>query len=315
MRQILSIATLCILSFSCSKVSLEAWPVMKNVARSTIPTTGNITSLSFPSSQMGFAVTSEGELFRTQDGGASWSILNLPTTSMVWEVRFASETVGYCRTSNSLFRTQDSGGSWTSAGPCDYFALDENGHLIVGIEDFILKDEIFLSEDDGQTFTFVADYYVDGLVIYAQFFDGIFACGSDEEIVGVNVSTAESVYFGAESFGGYRVAADFFANDSRRVLVGTEGMIQYDDGSTSGLHEVHINNLEYSAVHGHSDICVAVGPGGIVSNIDLGNEYKWKEVLDEELVAFPGPYYSVCFISSTRVVIGGESGEILIGEI
>src|SRR6185503_15485302 len=80
-----------------------------------------IVSLSFPSDQVGYLLVRNGNVFRTADGGKTWSRkTGIPGTRVTGggpdpsDVFFTSPDVGVASTGGGrIYRTTDGGGSWT----------------------------------------------------------------------------------------------------------------------------------------------------------------------------------------------------------
>jgi photosystem II stability/assembly factor-like uncharacterized protein len=65
-----------------------------------------------------FALGRKGALARTADGGNTWSILSVPTSSDILDVAFSSNITGYALDSDGgLFKTNNGGNSWQTLDP------------------------------------------------------------------------------------------------------------------------------------------------------------------------------------------------------
>ncbi|MCD6024826.1 MAG: hypothetical protein K0Q91_1742 [Fibrobacteria bacterium] len=74
---------------------------------------GKVGSLRFLNANEGFAVDDRGGMLRTADGGASWERRQLPTTRALTSVDFVDTQHGWAGGSGVLFRTVDGGTTWT----------------------------------------------------------------------------------------------------------------------------------------------------------------------------------------------------------
>jgi photosystem II stability/assembly factor-like uncharacterized protein len=69
------------------------------------------TDLAFTTDKTGVAATSAGELYRTTDGGDSWTLVNVHALP-VRDVHFVTAAVGFAAADDALLRTDDGGATW-----------------------------------------------------------------------------------------------------------------------------------------------------------------------------------------------------------
>jgi len=111
------------------------------------PTTAKgdfFTSISFPSSSIGYAVGFNGSIIKTTDGGETWDVQrdgnSLLKKQMHFEsVRFVSTTTGFVVGRNGIIlKTTDGGSNWEEAEHgvtddlYDIWPVDANRGIIVG---------------------------------------------------------------------------------------------------------------------------------------------------------------------------------------
>jgi len=109
-----------------------------------------------------WAIATDGMLYRSDDNGASWSLIDSSTTSEdLNEIVFYDEYTGMAvGDTNAVVVTSDGGDTWTSVtGPAvgsDLYCVDVNyfGHFYVGASD----DAIYRTTDDGDNWTSVNDF-------------------------------------------------------------------------------------------------------------------------------------------------------------
>jgi photosystem II stability/assembly factor-like uncharacterized protein len=92
-----------------------------------------------PSDLIAFAVGGDGALARTNDGGATWAGLGVPTSNAISDVSFPTPTTGYALDDNGhLFKTTNGGAGWggldtgTSSIPTNVIATSADNVLLVG---------------------------------------------------------------------------------------------------------------------------------------------------------------------------------------
>src|SRR5690349_4298726 len=80
----------------------------------TINASVNFYGVDFTSDQVGYAVGTGGAIYKTSDGGITWTALASNTTQTLYEVDFANNgTTGYAVGANGTIRkTTDAGATW-----------------------------------------------------------------------------------------------------------------------------------------------------------------------------------------------------------
>ncbi len=78
-----------------------------------VDSVNQITSFSFPTSNIGYISKKNGSVFKTFNGGLSWTQINSPTNSFLSVVKFKNDTIGYIGSSNCfLSKSIDGGNTW-----------------------------------------------------------------------------------------------------------------------------------------------------------------------------------------------------------
>lgn len=73
----------------------------------------SISSIFFPSDQVGFAIASSNKILKSTNGGNNWTPVNSGTTNSLLDICFTSTTVGYaCGASGTVVKTIDGGNNW-----------------------------------------------------------------------------------------------------------------------------------------------------------------------------------------------------------
>ncbi len=113
-----------------------------------------LTDIFFTSSSTGFIAVQSGEIRRTINGGASWSVIyNAPLGISLTEMHFVDAFTGYVAgTSGGIFKTTDGGANWQqqSTGTSSHFQgvhfYDADHGVLVG-----LLGAIFYTDNGGAT--------------------------------------------------------------------------------------------------------------------------------------------------------------------
>lgn len=72
-----------------------------------------LSSVSFTTASIGFAVGSDGTVLRTQDGGVSWiTVTTTPATGNLRKVLFVNDQTGFIAGDNILLKTTNGGATW-----------------------------------------------------------------------------------------------------------------------------------------------------------------------------------------------------------
>lgn len=85
----------------------DSWEMVYNPAAS-------LRAIHFPTADIGYAVGSASQLFKTTNGGTNWVSANTGIDADLTSVSFTSNTTGYtCGTSGKIYKTTDGGSTWT----------------------------------------------------------------------------------------------------------------------------------------------------------------------------------------------------------
>jgi photosystem II stability/assembly factor-like uncharacterized protein len=92
-----------------------------------------LNKFSFPSASTGFAAGTNGYIYKTTNGGTTWSLLNTGVTVELYSVCFPSTAYGYACGLNKIIRTSNGGSTWTSVTVAGYiremyFSNDSTGY-------------------------------------------------------------------------------------------------------------------------------------------------------------------------------------------
>jgi len=102
-----------------------------------LPTTANLLDIDFPTYEIGYIGSENGELLKTTDGGVTWNLVNLTVTPVnpnvpgaIYDIEFSDINNGYMLVGANgpftapayLYATSDGGNSWT--------ILNHNGNVM-----------------------------------------------------------------------------------------------------------------------------------------------------------------------------------------
>lgn len=75
-------------------------------------TIGNCTAIHFVNDTIGFVGTSTGKIFRSEDGGLTWSLQNSGITSQLERFFFVDDQLGFAVAAQYILRSTDGGSTW-----------------------------------------------------------------------------------------------------------------------------------------------------------------------------------------------------------
>lgn len=79
-----------------------------------VPTVGRYDDVFFIDNLHGWAANSQGNIFKTEDGGVTWAF-NFKADNYLRSIEFATPSLGYAGSlNNSIYRTQDGGDNWVN---------------------------------------------------------------------------------------------------------------------------------------------------------------------------------------------------------
>lgn len=118
---------------------------------------GSVRNVQFTDQNNGWISTYQGTIYRTNDGGQSWSTSTIPSGPFINDMQFINSTIGFLATSTGLYKTSDSGQTWTltnfgtTAVACVFFLDEMNGRICRG------TGLNYYTSDGGNTWTSVSD--------------------------------------------------------------------------------------------------------------------------------------------------------------
>ncbi len=238
----------------------------------SVPTQVTLTSVSFPTSEVGYAVGHDAVIIKTVDGGENWVLIyeDFDAETPLMSVLFDTPTHGLAMGAfGYLLETTDAGVTWAQrpvieGGEDDFHLndsfLDTDGTIWIAAEFGI----VYRSDDQGATFTRLQTPYEgsfwggralsDGAVLIYGMRGNVFR-SEDDGAVWTKVETGST-----KSFGGSAELAD-----GTVVLAGLNGAVAYSsDGGKSFQTVSRVDRSGYNAVIGVKDDRIAIfGEPGI----------------------------------------------------
>lgn len=310
------------LLISCEKKFVEIIPVIEVEKDMSITGGGDIKYFSFPTTNVGYASASTSFIYKTTNGGSSWNKINISNNKKCNGIEFFDANNGMCLMDDDVYVTSDGGQSWSIRGSGDFIGLTDNGIGVIG-DCGNSACIVSTTTDKGQSFqvkggmtydlhfTYRAARVEDSRVIILS--NNIYKHGNENAFNLIN-NTAFVVDIGG--FNAYEKHNDIFLanNNSVGVLVGENGLVA-EKGEFLG-NEIYDrtykkHQYKYYSVDGYNGLVLCVGEKSIATNMDIGSEEIWNEVLDENGNSFANTFYKVRFNNSSTLYISGSDGLIL----
>lgn len=117
-----------------------------------------------PNSSIGYAVSGFGYVFKTEDGGVSWSIVDRPIKDLLNDVFFLTPDLGYILGREFIFKTEDGGENWswynTQFGGEKFQILDSLFYILRFQKILFSNDNGLNFEPMSGTFTGLKDMFI-----------------------------------------------------------------------------------------------------------------------------------------------------------
>jgi photosystem II stability/assembly factor-like uncharacterized protein len=261
--------------------------------------------LAFTAADSGFATTSEG-LYRTHDGGASWTLVSSQPGGL-YDVFFFDSSNGYAVGDGVVLKTVDGGERWLVVTPLLASKLEARSVRCSSPLDCLVTvqggDRIVRTIDGGLTWSSVNVGAGRAQAIGIATQERAVAAGSAGAFAVSSDSGASWVSMGGGVGGGFTRLAG--ASGSRAFAVGRAGRLAAtSDGGQSWRYLAAPSNQDVLDVSFADDLTgfALDGAGGLFRTDDAGQ--SWRQ-LDSGNVAFP---QSVLALDAERVLLIGTRG-------
>ncbi len=300
---------------SCKKKIIEVIPVIEYEDIS-LSEQGDVKSFSFPSSSIGYAAANS--LYKTTDGGQSWTKLNF--SGVVKSIEFIDDNIGFCTAGGYLYKTINGGQTWVINVSADYVAKTQSGQIVVAKETTFLGN-IKVSNNNGSTFSTAQTLSLNGRLSGLRVFENTAYIlddkgYSDDVIRGVNLADSnKTVRLNAKATAEENPNDLYFAGKSG-ALVGGRGLISNSSSSGNPYYlsvfdrSYYGHTYSYYGIDGYDGLMVAVGYHSIASNIDIKNKEHWNEVFDKDRNGFEQTFFRIRFVDKSTFYVSGNNGLI-----
>lgn len=211
------------------------------------PSANNLLAISFVNQNTGWLTGGGGTVLKTENGGKTWTLKTLSTTSIVWDVQFVDENIGIiCCSNGKIFKSIDGGETWIEKnagggyGLYDLQFVDAQNAFAVGGPTFGYC-KFLKSGDGGETWTpqsisvsqLQAVYFFNSTTGLIASADGYILRtsnnGADWTKVYTNSSGTVFAFYFIDQSNGYATAAD------NTILKTTDGGLNWDNLSIKGM--------------------------------------------------------------------------------
>lgn len=299
----------------------ESWSAISTAA------TGNINSILFLNSSVGFFATSNGLIFKTTNGGSSWTSSNLQNgLGGINGIDFKNETIGIAVGDNgNIFRTTDAGASWSNLGSISVYVINDvsfiNDTLAVAVGP--LGSSLY-STDSGENWTFQSANSTETFSAIEKKDDGTASIvgtnGSYTEFSAVNLKLGSITKIDSEGDWLKDVHINLMPWNYNRVMtVGFSSSIQLDNNGWKTWDLDSANNL--NGLHFYNDtIGIACGFNGkIYKTTSGGVPTSRSEIIKEAIALYPNPAENFFTLENIKLnenlTIYNSNGQIIRNEL
>ncbi len=320
MRKVVFVLILIII-VSCKKKYVETVPTV-SLTQMSSPVSTDLNSVNFISSTLGFISGINGKVYKTSDGGNSWTNISLTSTTInVRKVLFLNSQNGFLATGGGIYITTNGGTTWTnqlSNSVNDIQFVTNNIGYAIGTGGSSYNAHVYKTWDAGLTWTNYSGSYLYSNLNAVSFInkDTGYIAGDEthvfETVDGGNTWTASggAVMWGAKAYSGK--VSDIYCTGYRTgYLTGNTGCLNSFDPSAStpliNKYEYDVNAIAYRNSH-----VVAVGVKSVLMPYPpLGSGlYSWTYYLSPEATTLPYTYNDVTFSDDNNFFAVGNGGVI-----
>jgi len=277
-----------------------------------IPTTANINKIFFSDDYNGWAVTDDGEVLSTYDGGKTWT--NKKVASRAINDIYVLKRRGYLVGDRGLLMMTTNGGArWDDHSLNIKYKLngvgilDDSTALVCGVNlNSIskIKGETFRTTNYGRTWErqkFVANGLVD-MAVNPPF--KVFLLGSKQFHHSINKGLVyfPGKYEGAKFAYGFQMMQDF------GFIVGADGFFAHtqDHGRHWEKIDTDLDKNLYAVDMYDNKSGIAVGEEGVIFEFEQNGKYT--KVVDS---GYENDLNTIC-ITREKIFIGGDDGLLLV---
>lgn len=286
--------------------SFSQWTAMDS------PTSLQISGVHFFNSQSGYIGTTEGHIFKTEDGGANWTEQTTGTTANIFAMTFIDEMTGFAATgdgTSEILRTVDGGEIWTiqtfpsAAYMFDIEFVNDSVGYACGSSGLILK-----TTDTGETWNSLPTGTTNDIRGMHMLNDTLGYAVADYDIIMKTINGNGWTHY--DNGTGSILLDIHFTDENSGFAVGGSGtMVRSTDGGENWSGTDSDTNYFLQALRfSNPQVGFAVGGYGVISHTMDGGD-TWSSSLEGD---FSGNYgfYGLHINSGFTVAVGYE-GNIL----
>lgn len=238
-----------------------------------------VVDIHFLNSEIGFAVTSFGKIYKTLDGGDSWGLFYSNNSYYFNCLDAVNEENLFIGSSNGILKTKNGGSSW------ELITLTDNSDVVSGI-DFITADSGYVTTNNGYTQQSNFFKTVNGGLSwekvnqfedsYNQAFNSFFFKGNKAFLSGrfgliteINLINKDYKIFSGENTPWLRKADSNSKDDI--IAVGEDGqfMISTDKGNTFDIKKLPYDDLFFEYIEYYNDDTIMLVGGDKSSSMGI----------------------------------------------
>lgn len=254
---------------------------------------GEIRSIHFTSKNTGFISTDYGEIYKTTNGGTTWTQVYVGNGGFLISICFPDENTGYIlSTYGVVLKTDNAGISWSEKyigsafyHPLSIFFTEKDIGFVVGNNGVISKTTdggvSWVNQTSGTTMTLTSVFFNNNSIGYT---------------VGVSGTILKTVDGGANWIQQYsgtlqNLSSVFFINPTIGYVVGDSGTIlkTVNGGSTWNFQASPTKQSLHCVYFPTEEIGYAVGDSGTILKNTRGSNGINEEQIQNRILIYPNP--------------------------
>jgi photosystem II stability/assembly factor-like uncharacterized protein len=289
---------------SCKKKVLFIHPVFEIERNMSIPNGGEIKHFSFPTPEIGFAASDTDFIYKTIDGGLNWDKKIINTSSGYCNgVEFVTDKIGICLMGNKVYSTDDGGLTWTYRTEADFIDKTEGGTFVLtkrrSVYPATIYNDIKISTDSAQSFQLIASVIVGYKTKALRVTDSKAIVIGDDYVKCVDLETHNNFSLDYDYYHD-GIPDDVYLYNDLEIVIANANL--YVNGYEK------LEDVWFRSVDGYGDLVICAGYYGVKTNMDIGSEYEWNEVLRTNGDGFSQEFNKIRFINENTCYLCGNNG-------
>lgn len=300
---------LLVLLGGCEKKFVDAYPVIEITDIST-PEDGDLKYMSFPTPEIGYVASDAEYLYRTSDGGSTWTQMPGPG-GLCKSLSFAASATGIGLFGSDVYRTSDAGTSWRPVGPGDFTEVTDNGTMAYGSCN--LDGCSIYKSVDGVTFSlshqleWTGEDFVDSYVVGEYVYVAGTNSPNDDKFLGVDLSKNTPNQLSIRDFAEDEYPSGIYRSEDQYYICGPLGK-RFDGPAYRMNMQQYAHVYNYHAIDGFGDLVVAVGEKMMTTNMQARAYDYWNPILDTNGNGFSETFYGIHFLDPETFIVIGSNG-------